>query len=146
MNRSIQLAIAVSLPVLLVSLASLFMLDRLSYRDTDSGAALRSPGETVRVAVFNGCGRPGLAASFAEWLRDYGYDVVNGLGENADAFDYPVSVVVDRSGDSAAARDVAASLGIGVILTQRANDPYLIEDVHVILGRDWNTLKPAREE
>ena len=146
MNRSVPLVIAVSLPVLVLSLGSLFVLDRLERPGNISGTDIRPAGKAVRVAVFNGCGRPGLAASFAEWLRGMGYDVVNGLGENADAFDYPVSAVVNRSGDSIAAQRIAASLGIDIVLEQHANDPYLIEDVHVILGRDWNTLKPVREE
>ena len=146
MNRSVQLVIAVSLPVLVISLGSLFVLDRLEHPGSTTATETLPAEKTVRIAVYNGCGRPGLAATFAEFLRGMGYDVVNGVGENADAFDYPVSAVVDRSGNSVAAQQVAMSLGIDVVLEQRASDPYLIEDVHVILGRDWNTLKPVREE
>ena len=84
MNRSVQLVIAVSLPVLLLSLGSLVLLDRLEHPASKPEAAGAPRDTTVRVAVFNGCGRPGLAATFTEWLRGEGYDVVNGIGENAD--------------------------------------------------------------
>lgn len=77
---------------------------------------------------------------FARKLRDMGFDVVNGLGENADSFDFDISVVVDRKGVRNKAEIVGQALGISVILDQRSDDPYLIEDVTVILGRDWNTL------
>jgi hypothetical protein len=146
MNRTVQLVIAVSIPVLVLSLGALFVLDRLEHPETKTPADVRAVENAVRIAVFNGCGRPGLAATFAVKLREMGYDVVNGLGENADTFDYPASAIVDRSGDTIVAQQVAQSLGIDIVLAQRANDPYLIEDVHVILGRDWNTLKPVLEE
>lgn len=100
----------------------------------------------VRVAVLNGCGRPGIASAFVEKLRKDGIDVVNGWGGNADSFEFDRSVVVDRRGDRRKAERVAASLGIGEILSQRSESPYLLEEVVVVIGRDWDTLLFPRKE
>jgi hypothetical protein len=102
--------------------------------------------EPVRVAVMNGSGVPGVAASFVRNLRLYGFDVVNGNGENADSFDYRKSVVIDRRGNRAWADSAAHVLGIGAVLSQRSESPYLIEDIVVVLGRDFKTLQSAEEE
>jgi len=83
---------------------------------------------------------------FSRKLCDMGFDVVNGLGENADSFDFDISVVVDRKGVKNKAVIVGQTLGINVILDQRSSDPYLIEDVTIILGRDWNTLLTPKED
>ena len=101
---------------------------------------------SIKIAVLNGCGREGLAAMFARRLRSEGFDVVNGLGGNADSFNFHVSVVVDRKGDFNKAQTVGKKLGISEILDQRSDNPYLIEHVVVILGRDWDTLQLINEE
>jgi hypothetical protein len=100
----------------------------------------------VRVAVLNGCGRPGIASVFVQKLRKDGMDVVNGLGGNADSFEFDRSVVVDRRGNRKNAEAVAGSLGISLILDQRSESPYLMEDVVVVIGRDWDTLLFPRKE
>ena len=100
----------------------------------------------VRVAVLNGCGRPGIASAFVEKLRNDGIDVVNGVGGNADSFEFDRSIVVDRRGDRRKAERVSASLGIREILGQRSESPYLLEDVIVVIGRDWDTLLFPRKE
>ena len=90
---------------------------------------------TIRVAVLNGCGREGLATTFTRKIRNLGYDVVNGQGENADSFDFDISVVIDRKGKRQKAEAVGNALGISTILDQRSDDPYLLEDVTVILDK-----------
>jgi hypothetical protein len=100
----------------------------------------------VRVSVLNGCGRPGLATIFAQKLRKDGFDVVNGVGGNADSFEFDVSAVVDRRGDRKKAEAVAEVLGIKEILNQSSENPYMIEDVVVVIGRDWDVLLFPREE
>jgi len=102
---------------------------------------------SVKIAVFNGCGRPGIAGMFAEKLRDSGFDVINGMGENADSFDYMKSVVVERkNGDTEKAALVARALGIEDVLIQNTDDQYIIEEVAVIIGRDWHTLLQQKGE
>ena len=145
MTTSLKFVTLVSFAVTFLSLLSIVILEKA----VDGSG--EKPGESidvpVKVAVFNGCGRSGLAAMFAGKLRDNGFDVVNGMGENADSFDFDTSVVVIRRESGAeGAVNVADALGIKEIIVQYTDDPYLIEDVAVILGRDWHTLIYSEEE
>jgi hypothetical protein len=94
----------------------------------------------VRVTVLNGCGRPGVVTPFVRALRERGFDVVNGMGGNADSFEFVRSVVVDRRGNRGNAERIARCLGIRTVLSQHSDNQYLMEDVAVIVGRDWDTL------
>ncbi len=144
----------VSLVVLVVAVSlSVYMLrgsaSNRMVTGTTEGGAISGPDSTVsvRVSVLNGCGRPGVATPFVRKLRDRGFDVVNGMGGNADSFDYDASVVVDRCGNREKAEMVASTLGIKRILSQRSENPYLIEEIAVIIGRDWDMiLFPAGEK
>jgi hypothetical protein len=92
----------------------------------------------VRAEVLNGAGRPGLARLATNRLRGEGFDVV--FFGNAARFDHAHSVVLDRTGDIAAARAVAAALGIDSVAT--ALDAALLLDVSVVLGADWPPPAP----
>jgi hypothetical protein len=94
----------------------------------------------VKVEVLNGCGVQGIARRYAEILRRKGFDVVNGNGGNAENFGFLESVVVDRSGDMEKARAVAQALDIRHCVQQIRLDPYRIEEVTVIIGRDFDRL------
>jgi hypothetical protein len=120
--------------------------ERLGIRTASPDTAATDTLSTVRVAVYNGCGRPGIASAFVEKLRRDGMDVVNGWGGNADSFEFDRSVVVDRRGDLKKAERVSASLGIKEILAQRSESPYLLEDVVVVIGRDWDALLFPKKE
>ena len=144
MTNTFKAIVFVSITILVFSLLSIFILDRtLNVPEVKYGKAIY---HNIRVAVLNGCGRPGLASVFTQILRNEGFDVVNGQGQNADSFDFDVSVVVDRKGFKSKAESVAKALGITKILNQHSDDPYLIEDVVVVLGRDWDTLHVSRED
>ena len=91
-----------------------------------------------RVAVLNGCGAPQVAARMTRRARALGIDVIH--EGNAASFGFLESVVVDRSGDLERARGVAALLGIPHTVQQISNDPYRLEDVAVIVGRDYERL------
>ena len=143
MSPKITLLIWASIVVTVLSLISIGVLHRNMEQAGNDEPSV--PQGIVRVAVFNGCGRIGLAAVFADHLRNNGFDVVNGLGANADSFEFTRTVIVLRKGDRRNAESVAAALGASLVVEQRSDDPYLIEDVAVVCGRDWNTLKIARE-
>lgn len=141
------LLVTASLAVIIISLVSLSMLPSpVPAPATEAPRPADSPDAPVKVAVLNGCGREGLAAVFAEKLRSQGFDVVNGLGGNADSFDFEESMVLDRRGQRQRAEKVAKALGIDAVLEQRTDDPYLIEDVVVIIGRDWDSLRITQED
>ena len=97
-----------------------------------SARGLRQLPRPAQVQVLNGSGAPDLARVVTDRLRDRGLDVV-AVG-NADASDYPQTLVLLRRGNLEVARMVAQRLGTGVPLLQR--DPTLLVDVTVILGRD----------
>jgi hypothetical protein len=93
---------------------------------------------TIRVEVLNGAGVGGLARMATSQLRDHGFDVV--FFGNAGRFDHPRSLVLDRTGEPAAARAVAAALAIDSVATDV--DASLLLDVTVILGADWPPAAP----
>jgi len=144
MPKRLLIISIVSAAVIGITLSSLIVLDKTLNKPVEK--IERSLNSNIRVAVLNGCGRKGLASVFVKKLRSEEYDVVNGKGENADSFDFDTSVVLDRKGSKNKAKAVAETLGIKRILNQRSDDPYLIEDVVVILGRDWDTLKISKED
>ena len=101
----------------------------------------------IKVAVFNGCGTPDVARMVVFYLVGLGagFDVVNGMGENAEHFNFESSFVVDRRGMPEMARRVANALGIQEIILQRTTDPYLIQDISVIIGKDYSTIIPFQK-
>lgn len=137
--------VTISLAVTILSLISLSLLPETA-QTPEKQRIDESPDLQVKVAVLNGCGREGLASVFSKKIRALGFDVVNGLGGNAASFDFEESIVLDRRGARDKAARVAKSLGIATVLEQRMDDPYLIEDVVVIIGRDWDTLNITRED
>jgi hypothetical protein len=94
----------------------------------------------VRVEVLNGSGVAGLARIATRQLRAEGFDVV--YFGNAPRFDHTRSHVLCRTGDTLAARAVAAAIGIDSVRTEI--DPRLLLDVTVVLGRDWPPDRPDR--
>jgi hypothetical protein len=85
----------------------------------------------ARVEVLNGSGFEGEGGRVATRLREAGFQVVE--VRNADRFDYPVTLVVDRTADGKAAREVSRALAGARILRQRAPVDW---EVTVIVGRD----------
>ncbi len=101
----------------------------------------RAPGEpdprltdgaiAARVEVLNGSGFEGEGGRIATLLREAGFQVVD--VRNADRFDYPMTLVVDRTADGRAARDVSRTLGGARLVRQRASVDW---EVTVVVGRD----------
>ncbi|MEM1125164.1 MAG: LytR C-terminal domain-containing protein [Bacteroidota bacterium] len=97
-------------------------------------------GEIMQVEVRNGCGTDGVARTATQFLRAQGFDVVD-VGDHT-TFDLGRSLVIDRVGDLAAARKLAASLGIDEGQVRQDMRPEYYLDASVILGRDYATLRP----
>ncbi len=94
------------------------------------------PRPRIRVEVRNGSGLPGAAERMTELLRRRGFDVVD-FG-NADRFDHERTHVLDRIGNRAYAREVAAVLqGVPI---ESAPDSSLYLDVTVMIGRDLDEI------
>lgn len=99
--------------------------------------------DRVEVEVLNGCGIPGVAEQFTDYLRDRGYDVVRFT--NAQRYDYPRTLVVNRGTDITQARLVAQTLGVESNAVENMPDPSLQLDVTIVLGQDYSVLSSYRE-
>lgn len=93
---------------------------------------------TIRIEVLNGCGVAGVAEKVGRYLREAGFDVMT--WKNADSFNYPETIVIDRTGNLDNARRVAGAMGLRTHIQQIVHDPYRIEQVAVIIGRDYDRL------
>ena len=99
-------------------------------------------GDIIQLDVLNGCGVPGIAQDFTDYLRKRNFDVVQ--SSNYKTFDVEESLVIDRTGDLAAARKVAYALGIDEKnIVQQINPDYYL-NVSVVIGRDYDKLKPSQ--
>lgn len=97
----------------------------------------------IEVEVLNGIGVSGLANQFTDYLRANGYDVIRFT--NAQRYDYPRTLVINRGTDFNQAQLVAQSLGLEPSAVENMPDPSLQLDVTVVLGHDYATLTSYRE-
>jgi len=101
-------------------------------------------GDIIQVDVRNGCGVSGLAGRMTDYLRSYGFDVV----EHGDhtSFDVQQTMIVDRIGNLDAAKQVALALGLAEdrIIQEVKTDYYL--DVSLIIGMDYQSFMPFMDE
>ena len=93
---------------------------------------------SFRVAVLNGCGDPRVAARMTRKARGLGIDVIH--EGNAPSFGFLESLVIDRTGNLERARGVAKALGIPHTIQQISDDAYRLEEVTIIVGRDYKRL------
>lgn len=109
---------------------------------TESPELGDATGEIIQLDVLNGCGVRGMAQDFTDYLRKRNFDVVQSA--NYKTFDVEESLVIDRTGDLAAARKVAYALGIDEKnIVQQINPDYYL-NVSVVIGRDYEQLKPSQ--
>jgi hypothetical protein len=99
--------------------------------------------DRIVIEVLNGCGVPGVAGKFTDYLRHQGYDVVRFT--NAQRYDYPRTLVVNRGTDITHARRVAQTVGVEPSAVENMPDPDLQLDVTIVLGQDYATLTSYRE-
>ncbi len=97
-----------------------------------------------QVEVLNGTGVDGLAAQARRYLADHGVDVL--ATGNAPASKTPRTLVLSRTGDLAAARRVAAVLGLGEGTVRSQPEPDLLLDATVLLGEDYRSLAPFQAD
>jgi hypothetical protein len=104
-----------------------------------SGKGGSPPPRVLQVDLYNGCGKNGMAAKFTSYLRSQGFDVVE--MKNYKSFNVRQTLVVDRLGNIAAARRVAATLGLSDEHVIQQLNPENFVDVTVIIGADYSTLR-----
>lgn len=98
------------------------------------------PGDIVQVEVLNGCGAAGVARETTLFLRRHHFDVL--ASGNYRTFSQEHSLVIDRVGNRAAALSVAAALGIDEAYVLEEIDSKLMVDVTVVIGHDYERLRP----
>lgn len=97
----------------------------------------------TQIEILNGCGANGIAAIATQFSRNNHLDVVY-MG-NHDIFTVKKSTVISRNGDQETARKIAAILGIGEDQVQVKIDRSKQLAASVILGADYQTLLPFKE-
>jgi hypothetical protein len=110
-----------------------------SQPETVSTLSIPELKQPIRIAIFNGCGASQLAARMTKKARGLGLDVID--EGNADSFEYSYSMTIDRVGDLDKARRVADILGIPHYIQQVSEDEFRLEEVSVIIGRDYQKLR-----
>lgn len=93
---------------------------------------------TVMIEVLNGCGVPGLANKYSNYLRQQGIDVVY-VG-NAESMDYDSTHVIKRVDDEEKYELLLDVMKFSEkrIRPSETNAPYT--DYSLILGKDYPTL------
>jgi len=109
---------------------------------TDSRVEQFGRFRAIQIDVQNGAGEPKLAQRATDYLRTVGFDVVEMGNYKSDRV--PKTLVIDRTGNLAAARSVAAALGISEEDVVQQIDKNLFLDVTVVIGRDYSKLKAFR--
>ena len=100
----------------------------------------------LQVEVLNGCGVPGLAHQFTDYLRRNNVDVVRTGNYEEEEYGRPNfnvdrSVIIDRRGSERNAIRIAEILGLdNSRVIQQVNEAYLI-DATIVLGRDFRALR-----
>lgn len=107
----------------------------------------KAASDIVQLEVLNGCGVAGVGQKFTDYLRKDNFDVVNVSNyvlNNIIVNDISQTMVIDRTGNKANAKKVADALGIkDVKIIEQINNDYFL-DVTLIIGRDFNQLKPYK--
>lgn len=96
-------------------------------------------GAKIQVNVVNSSGAQRVARRTMDFLRARGFDVVE-IGNAGEPV--AMSTVIDRVNDSLSARKVAFALGIADSCVRRDENRKLFLDVTVVLGQDYESLKP----
>lgn len=94
--------------------------------------------QDIRIEILNGCGKDGIAKQLGTKLRAQGFDVMT-LG-NANNYAFSETLVIDRVGKMHYAKQVASILGTQNLIQQITPDPFRLEEVTVIVGRDYAHL------
>jgi hypothetical protein len=110
---------------------------------SDAEVITRSP-EEQKIEVLNGCGVPGVAQKFADYLKAQGFDPVNVTNlQDAfgrDRFDIPRTMIFDRlSNERIYGRKVARALRLSDDYVDYQKSDRMVS-VSVIIGQDYQSI------
>lgn len=124
-----------------IAAGAVLLRDRPWHEAPAAPAADRVPSHDIHVEVLNGCGQDGVARELGNRLRALGFDVIT-VG-NAESYNYPETLVIDRVGKPDYAKQVSEAIGIPNTIQQIIPDPFRIEEVTVVIGGDYRRLELA---
>ena len=99
----------------------------------------------IQIEILNGCGTPGIAAKFSQFLREKRVDVVR--SENADHFEYEKTILIQRTENLNGMRHVAEALKFDIKNPDQvftSVDPNLDVDLTLIIGKDYNSISAIK--
>jgi hypothetical protein len=95
--------------------------------------------QQIQINILNANGVDGTAATVRKYLRQRGFDIV-GVNNNLTIEDS--TYIVDCSGDLSSAKKVAYAIGIDPLKIKSRNDPSMFVSCAIIIGKDFQSLKP----
>ncbi|MEX1054578.1 MAG: LytR C-terminal domain-containing protein [Rhodothermales bacterium] len=139
---AVLVVLGIAVGVLLYGFVARMVAPRVDPLREDNPAQL--VGDIIQVEVRNGCGISGLAHETTMFLRRHGFDVVD-VGDYT-SFDNEHSLVIDRVGDLESARKVATVLGIPEERIRQDIQPEYYLDASVVIGKDYESLRPFKQD
>ncbi len=138
-SSALSLNIIIAVLLLVVAYFAYAFFARDMFEPSPLSSKVRSvSGKPVQLEVLNGCGVSGAASRVTSFLRRRGFDVVD--VRNYKRFDLLETLVIDRVGNLATARQVAQTLGVKrENIIQEINPDYFV-DVSVVIGKDYASL------
>ena len=100
-----------------------------------------NPIHNIKVEVLNGCGKKGIAAMTADFLRRNQLDVVR--ADDADHHNHPTTMIIGRNEKVESLKRVSESFGIqwdNEIHVKIVPDESLGVDVTVVIGKDFENF------
>jgi len=117
---------------------------KTSISDSVTHLTKQPTGTTLQIDVQNGCGVPGIADKFTEYLHSKGFDVVE--KGNFSSSDIKTTMIIDRAGNMKNAKRVAEALGVSdKYVIQQMNNNYFL-DATVVIGKDYEELLPYKNK
>ena len=98
----------------------------------------KQTGYKIQIEVHNGCGIPGIANLYTEFLRSEGFDVLD--SKNANRFDYNTTQIINHSSDIKRAQSLAKIMQINQNMIIDQLDSHNTHDLTIIIGKDYYQL------
>ncbi len=95
-------------------------------------------GRAIQVIVLNGTTIQGLASKFGEYLREKDFDVV--FTGNYQASNVEQSFIIDHTNNKKILRKVLRTLNIHQDQVKKDVNESLIQDVTIVIGKDYQKL------
>ena len=101
-------------------------------------------GEKLQIKVLNGCGVNGVADLYTNFLRNYGYDVID-YG-NALNFDYSkTQLIIHNQNNEDFLYEVVDLLKVKPIDIKHNYNKNIFYDITLIIGKDYDSLNSYNE-